>query len=149
MGSKMKKQKEDRVNSPHLPQIQPEYCKVLITGSPKYDKKDELFKTLEKILDGKEKVCVITSTYFTRGEDKKLRGIDTLVAEWSYKSKRSKRLVIFHPEECLTIEDMYLAMIAYCERAIVFSDGKDPRISNVVRLLKEKKKSNHYKIISI
>lgn len=145
----MKKQKEDRVNTPHLPQIQNDYCKVLITGSPKYDKKEELFKILDKTLESKQKVCVVTSTYFTRGEDKQLRGIDTLAAEWSYRSKLSKRLVIFHPEECLTIEDMYIAMIAFAERAIIFTDGKDPRISNVVRLVKEKKKPKHYKILSI
>lgn len=146
----MKKQKESVVNSPHLPQIQQEYCKILITGSPKYDKKDMLFKLLDKATEQKEKVCVITSTYFTRDpETKKLRGVDHLVSEWSYKSPRSKRLVIFHPEECLTIDDMYIAMVAFSERAIIFSDGKDPRISNVIRIIKEKKRPNHYKVFSI
>jgi hypothetical protein len=146
----MKKQKEDIVNNKaHLPQIQLEYCKILITGSPKYDNKDMLFQTLEKITEKKEKVCVITSTYFTRGEDKKLRGVDHLAAEWSYKSKRSKRLVIFHPEECLTVDDMYHIMAVYCERAVVFSDGRDCRISGLIKTLKEIKNPKHVKVISI
>lgn len=146
----MKKQKETLVNTPHLPQIQQEYCKMLITGSPKYDNKEKLFTLLDKATEKKEKVCVITSTYFTRDPDtKKVRGIDHLVQEWSYKSPRSKRLVIFYPEECLTVEDMYIAMVAFCERAIILSDGKDQRISNVIRMLKEKKNPKHYKVFSI